>query len=849
VGSERVRWRALFTSVLRESRASRGRLLFFTACLAIGVAAVVGVTALISAMEAGLREGSRELLAADLSVSARRALPAETMAEYFAGVSHDRADVLELSAMAARDSGQGAEGESRLVELKVVSAGYPFYGTLVLSAPELTAADLKANEVFAGPALLGGLGLAVGDDVSIGGATYRIAAEVTSEPDRLEFSMTLGPRVFMSTEGLARTDLLDARSRVRFTSLYRIDGDPGNRELRQIERGLRDALGDPTFLRIRSHTNAQRNVSRSFRRVEEYLGLVALLSLLLGGIGVSQIVRAWLTGRARSVAVMRCIGYRAREIAAMYLGHVAMLATLGCIVGGGLGALLPWAVRAVAPELFQGTPGLWQPSAVARGIGLGLIVAPLFSLPPLTAVWRVSPAAVLRADAAPLAAPLAVRYGAIAILFLGVLGSARVQSGDWLVAASFSAGLVVLTALLYGGAVLVTRLSSRLPRGRLGPYFEHGLAALARPGSGTTGAIVALGLGVMVVASMFLIERRLDETLRSALPEDAPSIFLVDVQPDQWDGVRSVMEAQGAESIEMVPVVMARLRAIDGRSSKELAAERDSGRRSSWRFTREQRLTWMEALPDDNVVVAGELWSLPDVAEVSLEEGFAEDLGAPLGAVLTFDVQGVPLDVTVTSLRTVEWESFGINFFLIVEPGLLEEAPHFRLATARLDLPAAEYAVQNDLATDYPNVTMLRIRPILEKIAGVLARIAVGVRALGAFTILTGLVILAGAVGTTALRRRREAAILKALGITRGGVTALFAIEYALTGLVAGTIGATGALLLAWAFLVHLVNLEAQLPLATVPIAALAAALLATGSGLAASARALQARPIETMRS
>jgi putative ABC transport system permease protein len=216
--------------------------------------------------------------------------------------------------------------------------------------------------------------------------------------------------------------------------------------------------------------------------------------------------------------------------------------------------------------------------------------------------------------------------------------------------------------------------------------------------------------------------------------------------------------------------------------------------------------------------------------------------------VLTFDVQGVPLDVTVTSLRTVEWESFGINFFLIVEPGLLEGAPHFRLATARLDVPAEEYALQNDLATDYPNVTMLRIRPILEKIAGVLARIAVGVRALGAFTILTGLVILAGAVGTTALRRRREAAILKTLGITRGGVTALFAIEYALSGLVAGTIGATGALLLAWAFLVHLVNLEAQLPLATVPIAALAAALLATGSGLAASARALQARPIETMR-
>ena len=841
--SERVRWRALLTSVLRETRASRGRLLFFTACLAIGVAAVVGVTALISAMEAGLREGSRELLAADLSVSARRELPNETMAEYFAGVPHERVDMLELSAMASEGE------ESRLVELKVVSDGYPFYGKLGLRARDPSAADLQADEVWVGPALLVGLGLAVGDDVRIGGLSYRIVAEVTSEPDRLEFSMTLGPRVFMSTAGLARTDLLDARSRVRFTSLYRIPGDPDKRELERIERGLREALGDSTFIRIRAHSNAQRNVSRSFQRVEDYLGLVALLSLLLGGIGISQIVRAWLTGRARSVAVMRCMGYRAREIAAVYLGHVALLAVAGCIVGGGLGALLPWGVRAVAPELFQGTPSLWQPAAVARGIALGLIVAPLFSLPPLTAVWRVSPAAVLRADAAPLSAPRTVRYGALALLFLGVLGSARVQSGDWAVAASFSGGLVVLAALLYGGAVLVTRLSSRLPRGKFGPYFEHGLAALARPSSGTTGAIVALGLGVMVVVSMFMIERRLDETLRSALPENAPSIFLVDVQPDQWDGVRLTAEAQGAESINMVPVVMARLRAIDGRSSGELASESYRQKGSAWRFTREQRLTWMDELPDDNVVVAGELWSLPDVAEVSLEEGFAEDIGVGLGAVLTFDVQGVPVDVTVTSLRTVEWESFGINFFLIVEPGLLEDAPHFCLATARLDLPAEEYALQNDLADAYPNVTLLRIRPILEKIAGVLARIAVGVRALGAFTILTGLVILMGAVGTTALRRRREVAILKTLGVTRGGVTVLFATEYALTGLVAGTIGATGALLLSWGFLVHLVDLEAQLPLATVPVAALAAALLATASGLAASLGALRARPIETMRS
>ena len=234
--------------------------------------------------------------------------------------------------------------------------------------------------------------------------------------------------------------------------------------------------------------------------------------------------------------------------------------------------------------------------------------------------------------------------------------------------------------------------------------------------------------------------------------------------------------------------------------------------------------------------------------EVSIEEDFARDLGVEVGSLLTLEVQGVPVELTVTSLRTVDWQSFGINFFLVVEPGVLDDAPHFRIAAARLEPAEAEYALQNDIAEEFPNVTMLRIRPILEKVAAALGRLALGVRALGSFTIATGLVILAGAIGTTALRRSREAALLKALGVTRGGVTRLFAVEYALSGLVAGAIGSAGALMLSWAFLKHLLELEPDLPLAAIPLSALLAALLATASGLAASLRALRARPMETLR-
>lgn len=841
-----TRWRVLFTAVLRESRASRGRMFFFTLCLALGVAAVVGVSSLTATMRDGMSSDSRALMAGDLRVEARRVLP-DLVDEYFAAIPHRRTDLVEMSAMAFSPNARETTATSRLVELKVVTDTYPLYGQLELNPSSRSTADLGSNRVFIGEDLAVDLELQVGEALRIGGAEFEVAALIENEPDRIDFSLTLGPRVLMGAAGLERTQLFGEKSRVRYISLFAFEDFAPN-ELKSIERELDRALEGAPYVRVRVHSEPQSSVRRWIGRVEEFLGLDALLSLLLGGIGVSQIVRAWLAGRTQSVAVMRCLGFRAREIAALYLGHVALLALIGCLIGGLLGAGLPFIVRIFAPALFHGTEiSLWQPGALMRGVGLGLFVAALFSVPPLTAVWRVSPATVLRSEAAPLAAPKLVRYGAALSLLLCVLISARVQAGEWIPALAFSGGLIALTGLLYGGARLTSFLASRLPRGRLGPYLENGFAALSRPGSGTTVAIVALGLGVLVVVSMWLIESQLGRALRTGLPADAPSVFLVDVQPDQWDGVHDVMLECSGESIDMVPVVMARMRSIDGRDVHAIAEERSREGRATWVYTREQRLTWLAKLASSNELIEGEWWSDPDRAEVSLEQGFADDLGVGLGAVLTMDVHGIPFEFTVTSIRKVDWLSFGINFFLVVEPGVLEAAPHFRLATARFENADEEIALQNRLADAYPNVTTLRLRPRLEQLAEVFERLAFGIRTLGSFTILTGLVILAGAVATTATRRAREAALLKTLGVTRGGVALLFACEYALIGLVAGSLGAVGALALAWGFLGR-AELDFDLPALTLPVAALATSVLAMLSGLVASSRALTTRPIATLR-
>jgi putative ABC transport system permease protein len=394
----------------------------------------------------------------------------------------------------------------------------------------------------------------------------------------------------------------------------------------------------------------------------------------------------------------------------------------------------------------------------------------------------------------------------------------------------------------------VVRAVGLMPRELGVVALRHGLAALARPGSGTLGAVVALGLGVLTVLGMLLVQQRLSAQLDAELPAAAPTAFLIDIQPGQWPGVRAVLEEAGAEDLESVEVVGARLAAINGRPVGELvAAQGEEGRGRRWVLTREQRLTSLETLPEDNVIVDGALWSDPSRPEVSIEVEFARDLGVAVGDSVTFDVQGVPLELAVTSLRTVEWERFSINFFLVVEPGVLDGAPRHRIAAARLP-PAAELPVQNHLAAAYPNVTMLRLREVLEKIVAVLERVGFAVRLLGAFTVLAGIAILAGAVSAGAVRRGREVALLKTLGMTRAQVAGVFAVEYALVGLVAGALGAGGGVIMAW--LVTRFGFEMPWAWAPRPPAAAVAltVVLSIAAGLAASLRALAVRPLAVLR-
>lgn len=837
-----------FSSVVRESRGSQGRLAFFTLCLAVGVAAVVGVSSLIGSIRGGLQSGSRRLLAADLVVEGRRPLPTELEDFVTESPGRRRADVRELASMVSTTGGDD-ERRSRLAELKAVGDGYPFYGEVTLDPPGSLDAVLGDDRVAAAPDLLDTLGLDVGDEIEIGSHRFTVAARILGEPDRLDFSLVLGPRVLMTSAALDRTDLVRFGSRVKYRALFRVPDAPSRRELDDIAERMRAGLPGAAWLKVESHYDAQPTVRLALDRVESFLGLVALVSLVLGGIGVAQIVRAWIAGRTHSIAVLRCLGMRPREILVLYLGQIVVLALVGSVVGAAAGALVPAIVLDLVPELMPaGESSFWQPAALLKGIALGVGIALVFAVPPLTELWRVSPQRVLRADAEPLPARWPVRIAAGLALFAGVVLSAWAQSGDLLRALAFAAGLLLVAGVLALLARGISSLARRVPREGWNPYLRHGIASLARPGAGTTGAIVAFGLGCTVVLAIGLVEERLDRRLRTALPEGAPSTFLIDIQPEQWEGVRAAMDEAGAEGLESVPVVVSRLAAIGGRPVETLVDERDGGGRERWVLTREQRLTWRADLPPSNRLIEGELWSRPGIAEASIEEKFARDLGVGLGDVLTFDIEGIPVDVTITSLRRVEWESFSINFFVVIEPGVLDDAPSFRIAAARLE-PDAERRFQDELAGGFPNVTVLRIRPILERVLGMMHQLAFGVRLLGGFTVLAGLAILIGTAVAASLRRGREVALLKTLGVTRLGVVALLATEYGLCGLVAGLTGGAAAFAIAALFVDQVLQVPPDLPFLPFPATAVLATLATAAAGLLASFRALRIRPIELLRS
>ncbi|MCY3931283.1 MAG: ABC transporter permease [Acidobacteria bacterium] len=846
---------------LRELRGSLGRVWVWVACLSVGVGAVVSVAGLASSVDAAIRGEARKLLAADLAVRSRGPVPEDVLETIDAVPGAARAEVRELAAMVGRASPRerGGEGASSLLaELKAVSGGYPFYGELVTDPPlppGTSPADvLGDNSALVSPEALSRLGLNVGDDLRLGRRTLRIIGSLEAEPDRLPTGFAFGPRVVVGVAAQEAAGLFPFAGFGGYRVLVRLPGEQSLQELELRADALREEIDDGA-VRVETYADAQPGIREDLERLSRYLGLVALLSLLVGGVGVAQGIRAWLTQRLDALAVLKCLGARPRDLMRTYVVQAVLLGLVAGMIGGvaGLFSIL------LVPALLGGAlpveaVSIWQPWAFFRGVALGVGVSTAFSAPALLVVLRAPPVRVFRSGAEPLPGSRFASALSVFAVGAGVAGSTALQAGSLWLALRFMGAVAAAVVALILAALVLRKLARFLaPRCR-SSWLRYGVAALARPESGTLAASVALGMGLMVLLAMFVVQGHLHDELAAGLPEEAPSAFLLNVPAAGWDDLAGLLERQGARRVQSAPVVMARVRAIDG---VPVAARLND--RNRWALRRQLRLTFLEELPADNVILetrnrgaagpatASRPWVDPALGEVSVEQDFAETIGVSAGSTIDLEVGGRETRITVTSLRRVDWEGFGINFFLVVEPAVLDWAPHTRLAAAWLP-QEREQRIQDEIHLAYPGVAVVRIREVLEKVVDLVSELQVGVRVLGSFTVAAALLTLAGAVAASSARRGREAALLKTIGSTRFDVLRAFAAEYALVGLSAAVVAAVLGSAAAW----WLVTRELELAWSFRPWAvfgALAAgSLLSLATGLLASVGALQRPPIDSLR-
>ncbi len=833
----------------REMRASWHRLLFFFICIAIGVGAIVALRSVIQSVRNTFAGEARSLIAADAIITSNRALKPEVVAkigERVTAAGAESTQSIELATMAR--PADRADGRARMVELRAVEAGFPYYGTLRLAdGVTYDHALLRGFGVLVRPELLAQLDVTVGDVLAIGTKQYTIRGVIEYEPGRRLGAFSIGPRVFVDLADLAKSGLMEFGSRATSQHLLRVP----DAQLDNLVRDLRADFANE-FARVRSYKATEDDIGEEFGRGENYLSLVGLVIVILGGIGVSSVTRVFVQQKMKSIAVLKCVGARSSQLLAVYVAQVAMLGLAGSL----LGVMLAWlAMRAIPAWLAGATPGveisyaLTLP-AIAQGMGIGLLVSLLFSLVPLLEVRHVKPSLLLR-DEARSRRPDAVQV-LVSVFVVGALVALTVwQAGNWRIGLVVAAGFAGTALVLHLAGSLVIRAIRPLARSQ-SFALRHAVLQLSRPGSQMRIVLLAVGLGSFFIIGVRSLQQNLVDQFAVNVTADSPDMFLLDVQHDQVERVRAAITAHqeaGAVPPRLLPVLRARVVGVEGREIN-LESFEDVRRRGS--LGREYTITYRQALEPNESIVAGEFWDATPsaVAEVSIEQFINEEFQINIGDTIRFDVLGRIIPAKVTSVRFVEWsDSRAGGFIFVFRPGVLEQAPHSFVGFLRGPQDGATRArLQAALVEAAPNVSVIDGREILATIKGVVDNVTLAVTVVGTLVLFSGLLILIGAVAMTKFRRVYEAAIFKTLGATRRLIAMVLLIEYGLLGLLAGGIGAAGAMVLSWAISRYTLDIPFT-PLYSVSLTGVAVtAVLVAAIGVISSWEVLQRKPLATLR-
>lgn len=827
------------TIARRELRGGVRGLWIVLLCLALGVGVIAAVGTLRAAVDAGLAADGRALLGGDLEVdSGSQRLP-DQLRDWLHQKGATTSDVAQMRSLLVAPS-----GERQLIELKAIDGKWPLVGAAMAQPAQPIAAALARRDghygLLAEQIVLDRLKLRIGDLARLGSESFRVAGTLMQEPDRVGTAALLGPRVLISDQAVAATGLISPGAMVRYMIRVTVP-DPAT-----IARDIETAFPNKGW-RVRDPSDAAPGVSRFIDQTALFLTLVGLTSLLVGGIGVANGVRAWLDARARTIATLRCLGASAGLVFAVCLIQVLALAAAGIVAGIFAGALLPLVGARFLSSILPVPPVLGiYPGPLGLAALYGLLIALCFALWPLGRAARIPGGALFRDGLMPEAIRPSVPLIAVnAVLACALVGLTVATATNRAFAVYFCVGAGLTLALFRAGGFAMTRLARWAPASRW-PSVRLGVGNLYRPGTPAPLLLLSAGLGLSTLAAVALIQGNMQHQIQEQLPSNAPSFFFIDIQNDQLPRFEAIVHGQpGVESMRQVPSLRARIVAVKGIPVDQVVTTPEA----AWALRGDRGLTYAATPPEGTHLVAGSWWpaDYDGPPLVSFDAAMAKGWGVGIGDIIRVNVLGRDIDLKVANLRNIAWQSLSINFFMVASPGLLSQAPHTHIATVRI-ADAGQGALLRDVTDALPNVTGIRVQDVLSAIAGLLNQVAAALTVTGALTLLAGIFVLVGAVAAGQRRRVREAVILKTLGATRAQIRAAWLTEFGLIGLAAGLMAAIVGSAASFGIAHYIMHTDwIFLPVTLIYTLAGALALMLL-FGYAGTAAALRVRPAPLLR-
>jgi putative ABC transport system permease protein len=850
----RFAWRFAPRFIWRDLRGGLRGFGVFIACIALGVMAIAGVGSVAASLNDGIGSAGRVILGGDLALTLiqRQASDAERS---FLNVHGTVSVVATLRAMARTTTKPVADAGSTLVEVKAVDADYPLFGK-VATDPAMPLAGLFApnGNAFGAavdPTLLTRLNLQIGDRITIGNAVIELRAVLTNEPDKLAGGLGLGPRVLISEAALQATGLLQPGSLVRWQYRLRLPaGNSSDEAVTTLEKQAQTQFPQAGW-QIRTRMKASPALERSVERFSQFLTLVGLTTLLVGGVGVANAVASHLARKRDVIATMKALGATGGGVFSIYCGEIVMVALFAALLGAALGAALPfaivWGFGAIIP--LPAAPAL-HPGVLALAIAYGLLTALAFALWPLGRARDISVARLFRDQIAAERSRPRLRYIASTAAIVALLAALAVMTTyDRRVALFFVVAAAVVFVLLRLIAMGTMWLARRLPRLR-STVLRLAIANIHRPGALTPSVMLSLGLGLALLVTVVEIDGNLHRELADALPEKAPSFFFLDIPAADSDRFDAFARTQAPGStLERVPMLRGRIVAANGVPAADLKPAAGS----RWVLRGDRGITYATAVPAGSRVVAGQWWNADYAGPplVSLESRTAQNLNLKIGDTVTVNVLGRNITARIANFRAVDWENLGINFVLMYSPGTFAGAPHSDIATLTFadgGTAAEDAALIKGLAGTFPTVTAVRVKDALDAVGAIVAKLILAVRGASSLTLIAAALVLGGALAASQRFRVYDAVVLKTLGATRARLTAAYALEYLLVGLATAVFGVAAGSLAAALVVTRLMEFSFVFVPGEAAAAALLALFVTVSLGLLGTVSALGRKPAEVLR-